>query len=348
MWNYWIESSGDSLTGHRLTGYCASGDNLTGDLLTWGIFAAFVLDIICGDPQWLPHPVRFIGTLAGLLENVLVRCLGRTSVAGVVFTLLVVGATWMTTAALVAWSWQWDWRCGMIVEIVILYTTLAARDLDHECRTVFAALGDGDLPLARRNLSRIVGRDTDGLDEREIVRATVETMAENTVDGVVSPLFFAFVGGAPLAMTFKAINTLDSMVGHKTDRYLRFGWASARLDDAANFGPARLSRLLFPVAAWICGLDSAGCRRIVRRDGQKSPSPNAGISEAAVAGALGVQLGGVNYYRGEQSVRPLLGDPLNPLHRDDVLRATRLMYTVSVLTLFVGMTARSIACRVWS
>ena len=327
MWNNFIESSGDSLT--------------------WGVLAAFALDLICGDPQWLPHPVRLLGRMATVLENILVRWFGRTYAVGVVFTLLIVGTTWLATTLLVAGTWQWDWRAGMLTETLILYTTLAARDLDHECRMVFAALEHGDLSLARRNLSRIVGRDTEGLDESEVVRATVETMAENTVDGVVSPLFFAFVGGAPAAMTFKAINTLDSMVGHRTDRYLRFGWASARLDDLVNFVPARLSRLLFPLAAWICGLDSAGCWRIVRRDGHNSPSPNAGIPEAAVAGALGVQLGGVNYYRGARLFRPLLGDPLNPLHRDDVLRATRLMYTVSILTLIAGVTARSIACRVW-
>ncbi len=319
-----------------------------GDRLSWCILGAFVLDLVFGDPQWLPHPVRIVGISATFLENGLVRCFGRNHFVGVVFTVLIVGGTWVATAALVAFAWWWNWWAAMTVEILVLYTTLAARDLEHESRRVFKALEQGDLPLARRNLSRIVGRDTERLDEEEIVRATVETVAENTVDGVVSPLFFAFLGGAPGAMTYKAINTLDSMVGHRTERYLHFGWASARLDDFANFVPARVSRLLFPVAAWICRFDGAGCWRIVRRDGHNSPSPNAGIPEAAVAGALRVQLGGVNYYQGTRLFRPLLGDRLNPLHRNDVLRTTRLMYTVSILTLIAGITARSIACHVWS
>jgi adenosylcobinamide-phosphate synthase len=213
---------------------------------------------------------------------------------------------------------------------------------------VFRALEAGDLPLARRDLSQIVGRETSRLDEPEVVRATVETVAENTVDGVVAPLVFALCGGAPAAIAYKAINTLDSMVGHLDQRYRKFGWASARLDDAANYVPARLARFLFPLASWICGFDAAGCWKIAWRDGHKSPSPNAGISEAAVAGALGVRLGGVNYYDGAAVSRPHLGDPLRALARRHIPAAIRLMYVVAFLTLALGTALRMLVWHVWS
>ncbi len=311
------------------------------------VMAAFALDLACGDPRWLPHPVRLIGWSADRLEALLARAIGRGYVAGLAFTLAIVGGVWVTAAAWVAVANDWDWRAGVAVQIVLIYTTLAAHDLDVESRPVFDALAAGDLREARSKLSRIVGRDTAQLDEPEIVRATVETIAESTVDGVVSPLVFALLGGAPAVLAYKAINTLDSMVGHRDERYERFGWASARLDDVANFVPARLSRWLFPLAAALNGLSAGRCWRIACRDGHKSPSPNAGIPEAAMAGALGVQLGGTNFYDGEAFVRPRLGDAMNALERKHIPAAIGIMYAVAFFTLAFGIAIRMAACRAW-
>lgn len=309
--------------------------------------AAFALDLACGDPRWLPHPVRLIGRAAGGLEWLLERLAGRGYLAGLAFTLAIVAGTWAATAALVQVASNWDWRAGLAVEIVLLYTALAARDLDVESRPVFTALAAGDLPGARSWLARIVGRDTARLDEPEVVRAAVETIAESTVDGVVAPLLYGLVGGAPAALAYKAINTLDSMVGHRDERYGRFGWASARLDDAANYVPSRVARCLFPAAAALRGFSAARCWRIVWRDGHKSPSPNAGIPEAAMAGALGVQLGGTNYYDGVASERPRLGDATEPLEQRHIPAAIGIMYAVAVLTLAMGIGLRLIIGEAW-
>jgi adenosylcobinamide-phosphate synthase len=315
--------------------------------LEWCLLAAFVLDLALGDPRWLPHPARLIGLSAATLEKVLVLSLGRTYFAGLIFTAVIVCGAWVVTAVLVALAFNWDWRAGLTVQTLLLYTTLAARDLAVESRHVLHALADDDLPRARRALSMIVGRDTQNLDETELVRATVETVAESSVDGVVAPLVFAILGGAPAAMAYKAINTLDSMVGHRDERYVRFGWASARLDDLGNLIPARLARLLYPIASLVCGYDAAGAWRIAWRDGRKSPSPNAGIPEAAVAGALGVRLGGTNFYGGIPSMRPYVGDSLAPLERNHIPAAIRLMFGVSVLTLFLGLGLRMLAWHAW-
>ena len=308
---------------------------------------ALAIDLALGDPRWLPHPVRWIGRSIDALEIVFDRAMGRTYLSGVLFTAVIVGGTYLLTWLTLALFATINLWLAAAVEIALLYTTLAARDLDLESRLVYEALERNDLPAARRNLSQIVGRDTVQLAEREIVRATVETVAENTVDGVVTPLVFALLGGAPAAMAFKAASTLDSMVGHRDERYLRFGWASARLDDVANYIPARLSRFLFPLAAALCGLNAKQSWRIAWRDGHKSPSPNAGIAEAAAAGALNVELGGVNYYDGVASERPPIGDPLASLTRSNIPQTIRLMYAVTALTLAFGLTIRMLAWRAW-
>lgn len=309
--------------------------------------AAFALDLALGDPRWLPHPVRLIGFMATTLETNLVYLLGRTYLAGFLFTALIVSGTWLATAALLAAITGWDWPAGLVAETFVLYTTLAARDLAAESAQVHRALTNNDLPRARRALAMIVGRDTQSLDEPEVVRATVETVAESSVDGVVAPLVFALVGGAPAAMAYKAINTLDSIVGHRDDRYRRFGWASARLDDVANLVPARLARLLYPLASLGCGYDAGRSWRIAWRDGRKSPSPNAGIPEAAMAGALGVRLGGTNFYGGVAAVRPYLGESLAPLAAAHIPAAVRLMYVVSFLALLLGLGLRMLIWHAW-
>ncbi len=312
------------------------------DALGLCVAAAFALDLLLGDPRWLPHPVRGIGWAARGAEWVLTGLLGRNRFSGMVFTLLLVGGTGAAIWGLIAWAEKIDRGLALGLQVLFLYTAFAARDLDVQSSRVYRALKQGDLNLARRKLSMIVGRDTERLDEREIVRGAVESVAESTVDGVISPLFYAVLGGAPAALAFKAASTLDSMVGHKNERYLKFGWASARLDDVLNFIPARLARLLYPIASFACGLSAANCWRIAWRDGLKSPSPNAGISEAAVAGALGVRLGGINSYEGAESVRPYVGDPARPLDRRDIRRAVHLMYVASILALAVLVGLRTL------
>lgn len=297
------------------------------------LVAAFYLDLLLGDPRWLPHPVRAMGWATGILERFLTRLAGRSRLAGTLLAALVVGGTGLGIRALLASCARVSRGLRTLLEVALVYTALSARDMEVESMAVAGALARGDLPAARRAVAMIVGRDTADLEEREVIRAAVEAVAESTVDGVLSPLVYAAAGGAPAALAFKAASTLDSLVGHDDDRYREVGWASARLDDLLNFLPARLARVLFPAGALLCGMDAARCWRIAWRDGGRSRSPNAGLSEAAVAGALGVRLGGVNTYGGEPEFRPVLGDPLRPLQPADIGRAVRLMYATSFLAL---------------
>lgn len=315
------------------------------DELPWCVLVAFVLDLLLGDPHGMPHPVRAIGWTAIGLESFLTRLIGRNRFSGIIFTIFIVGGFSLGIWSLIRLADHYDHWLGLVATTYFLYTAFAARDLDVESTRVYRDLERGDLEAACNSLARIVGRDTTKLDEAEVTRAAVETVAENTVDGVLSPLFFAILGGAPAAMAFKAANTLDSMVGHRTARYLKFGWASARLDDVLNFIPARIARLLYPIASFLCGLSVVDCWRIVWRDGLKSPSPNAGISEAAVAGALGVRLGGHNSYQGQALFRPYLGDSARSLERHDIRRAVHLMYVTSLLMLALTVGARALMVR---
>lgn len=301
------------------------------DELIFCAAGALAIDYFAGDPRWLPHPVRLFGAVAVSFERVFAGLLGRSRFSGFLFTGVIVGGTFFAVWGILALAEIIHHWLALSLTVYFLYTAFAARDLDEESHRVLRALVRGDVEAARKNLSIIVGRDTGTLNEQEIVRGTVETIAEGTVDGVLSPLLFALVGGAPLALAYKAVNTLDSMVGYRNERYLHFGWASAKLDDLLNFVPARLARLLYPLASLFCGLNAFRCWSISMRDGRKSPSPNAAISEAALAGALGVQLGGVNLYQGVAEARPYLGDPSRELEPDDIRRAIRWMYAASAL-----------------
>jgi adenosylcobinamide-phosphate synthase len=299
------------------------------------VLAAFGLDLLLGDPRWLPHPVKAIGRFAVALEAPLRRAIPNARAAGVVAVLAVLGATGLAAFLLVAGaSWLHPWA-GDAVSIVLLYTCFAGRDLARHGGRVYQALAGDDLPEARRRVAMLVGRDTERLDEPEVVRGTVESIAENMVDGVTAPVLFAVLVGPVGALLYKAVNTLDSTFGYKNERYLCFGWASARLDDVVNYLPARLTAPLVAFTAALLGLRPVGAWRIFRRDGRKHPSPNSGLTEAAVAGALGVQLGGLNYYFGESSERPHMGDPLQPLRRGHILQANRLMLCTSALALLL-------------
>jgi adenosylcobinamide-phosphate synthase len=310
------------------------------DIISMALILGFILDLLFGDPPWLPHPVRLIGRLASWAEPRCRRLTNNEYLAGAVFTLAVVsaagGGVWVVIRGLQGLH---PVLAGLAM-VYFMYAGLAVRDLAREAMAVWRRLQVGDLGGARTQLSRIVGRDTERLDTPEIVRATVETVAESTVDGILAPLCFAALGGAPALWAYKAINTLDSMVGHREAPYTRFGWAAARLDDVANFIPARLGLLLFGVGTWLVGGAPRRCWRIGWRDGGKHPSPNAGISEAAMAGALGVRLGGRNAYDGVEEVRPYLGDPVQPLEAPCIPQAVRIMYATSAAGLGLGLLAR--------
>lgn len=300
------------------------------------VAAALLLDLLLGDPRGYPHPVRVMGWAIERLEGPLRRSF-RPRLAGAVLWAVVTGSSFVAAQGLILLGATIHRWVGLGVHLLLLWTALALRDLDRESRDVYKALKDGDLPRARRMLSRIVGRDTDGLPRSEVIRAAVESVAENSVDGVLSPIFYALLGGAPLAMAFKAVSTLDSMVGHRDERYREFGTVSARADDLLNFLPARISACLIPVAALLLGMDWRESWRCILRDRKKSPSPNAGVPEAAFAGALGIALGGPLSYGGRRYELPEIGPRSKDREPEDILRAMRLAYITTFLFLAAAL-----------
>lgn len=304
------------------------------------ILLAILLDLLLGDPRWLPHPVQGIGWLAQRSETPLRRLIGNQKLAGIIAVLLVVGTTVMVGLGLLKGAALLHPLVGNLVAILLLYTCLATRSLHDHALAVYRPLQAGDLAEARQRVGWLVGRDTEHLDEGEITRAAVESVAENTVDGCTAPLLCACLGGPLGALAYKAISTLDSTFGYKNERYLQFGWGSARLDDLANLLPARLTAVLVIPAALLLRLHAGNAWRIFRRDRHNHPSPNGGQIEAAVAGALGVRLGGVNSYFGQPSSRPFMGDPLQPLQAWHILQAVRLMWLVYGMVALVGVGCR--------
>ena len=302
-----------------------------------------LLDWLLGDPRWFPHPVVGVGKVISFLEPRLRRLVRSELLGGVLLLVLTVGTTVLAAWLAVAGGYAVSRWGGLAVSVVLSWSCLAARSLHGESGLVARALAAGDLPQARKMLGRIVGRDTDGLEEGEIWRGGVETVAENASDGVIAPLLFLMLGGPVLGLAYKSVNTLDSMVGYKSDKYLLFGRASARFDDLLNFIPARLTGLLMTLSAPLLGLSMAGAWRIMVRDGGNHSSPNSGIPEAAAAGALGVRLGGTNLYFGKPVEKPTIGDPLRPLERQGWIGAVRLMYGAEIL-LLAGWGAVSSVC----
>ena len=300
------------------------------------ILTAFMLDIILGDPHWLPHPVRWIGRAVHFIETVLRKTGLPLRLSAVLLTFIVVSTTLALSLSAILLAYRFSDPAGFIISVIIMYTTLSTRSLYDEGMKVYTDLRNNNLIAARNNLSMIVGRDTDHLDSGEVIRGAVETIAENSVDGVISPLFYAMIGGPALAIAYKAINTLDSMVGYKNEKYIDLGWASARLDDLANYIPARISGFLIPIAALLCGKGLRNSLRSVLHDRKNHPSPNSGIPEAAVAGALGVQLGGVNYYQGIPSSRPFIGELRHNFSEGHITGANRIMIVSSILMLLTG------------
>jgi adenosylcobinamide-phosphate synthase len=304
------------------------------------ILLALLLDLLLGDPRWLPHPVQGIGWLAQQSEAPLRRLIAHQKLAGIFVVLLVVGSTVTVGLGLLKGAALLHPLAGDIVAILLLYTCLATRSLHDHALAVYRPLQAGDLAEARQRVGWLVGRDTDQLDEGEITRAAVESVAENTVDGCTAPLLFACLAGPLGALAYKAISTLDSTFGYKNERYLQFGWAPARLDDLANLLPARLTALLVIPAALLLRLNPGNAWRIFWRDRHNHPSPNGGQIESAVAGALRIRLGGINSYFGQPSSRPFMGDSLQPLTGRHILQAVRLMWLVFGLVALIGVVCR--------
>ena len=308
--------------------------------LEYQIVIALLLDLVFGDPRWLPHPVRIIGRLIAALEEPARRAIPDARLAGSLTALAVILTATLATGAII---WVAGWvhpRLGDAVSILLLYTTLAARDLADHSKGVHRALARFDLAEARRLVSWLVGRDTERLTEPEVVRAAVESVAENTVDGIIAPLFFAALGGPIAAMAYKAASTLDSMIGYRNERYIDFGRTAAEIDDGANWLPARLAVPIITAAAALTGQQASAAWRIARRDGRKHMSPNAGIAEAAFAGALGIRLGGVMQRRGRPVNLPEIGDPVVTLARGQILAANRMMYAATGIAVAVFLAAR--------
>lgn len=307
--------------------------------ITWMLLAAIALDWWIGDPKWLKHPVSVIGAAIRLLERLLLKPSYMTAtpvhhkVAGILLLALMVTASLMTMwLILLVASLIHPWLTYLL-SVWFISTTMACKGLKDAAMAVHLSLAHQNLVQARHSVSMIVGRDTERLDEREIVRATVETVAENTVDAFVSPIVYAFIGAAPFAMCYRTVNTLDSMVGYKNEKYIHFGWASARFDDLLNYLPARCCGLLLALAALILYGPRSGKQSLkaVRAFAHLHPSPNSGIPESAVAGALYIQLGGTNVYGTTVSERAKMGWAHQTLEMKHIRQTIRLLYVVSYL-----------------
>lgn len=322
---------------------------LTGD--PWApavLVAAFFLDYLAGDPVGLPHPVRLIGRLIGFLEKLLYwdsAAPGRQLLAGALLATVTIGLVGMGSYFLLEGLEQVAFWPSRVLEVLLLASTICPRDLARGGQRVYQALVAGRLDDARQEVAGLVSRDTRHLDEAEVCRATVETVAENTVDGVIAPLCYFVLGGVPLALAYRTINTLDSMVGYRNARYLYFGRVAARLDDAANYLPARVGGLLLIAAAWLLGHNARDAWQVWRRDARHHPSPNAGVPEGVVAGALGICLGGRNFYRGRPEWRPYLGVPAGRVAAVHITRTVALMYLAAWLAVLGSLVIWAVALK---
>jgi adenosylcobinamide-phosphate synthase len=307
--------------------------------------------MLLGDPGFLPHPVRFLGALIAFLDKRLFSGKKYADLlSGIIIVLTVTLAAYFCTFYILKLVHSWFGVAGyMAAWVIIAYTTISAKGLAVAAREVMGPLSKGDIVLARRMLSMVVGRDTGELDGHDVSRGAVETVAENTSDGVIAPLFYLALGGPPLAMAYKAINTMDSMIGYRNERYNYLGRAAARLDDIVNFVPARLTGLLYVAASFLLGgigsYSWTGAWKVLVRDRKKHSSPNSGYPEAAVAGALGIRLGGENSYFGKKSIKPFIGDPDNELTSARIGDAVKLMYGASMLGLAVSVVVSAIIYR---
>jgi len=303
------------------------------------IILAFLLDLALGDPVRPTHPIVIIGKSIEIIEKKL-RQASKTStglkVAGVVLWFIIVFLAYFVTYYIIKIAYKFSPWLGHVVSLWFTYTALAVRNLADEALTIYSELNNNDINEARKRLAYIVGRDTQEMPANEIYRATIETVAENTIDGIISPLIYAFIGGAPLAMAYKAINTLDSMVGYKNEKFEHMGWFSARMDDVANYIPARIGGILMLIAAAFMRLNTKRGIKTVLSDAKKHKSPNSGIPEAIIAGVLGIRLGGWNSYGGVLSFREYMGESLRQIQLADIKAAVRLSFITAIVGLIAG------------
>ena len=310
-------------------------------ILTYHIIAfvcGFVLDLVFGDPHALPHPIRLIGTLIAGLEKKLLKLQMRDEkkefYKGILLVALVLFSTGTVAALVLVVAYWLHPAAGIVVESVMTYQILATKCLKDESMKVYQSLNEQGLEAGRVAVSMIVGRDTNVLDETGVVKAAVETVAENTSDGVIAPMLYTALGGPVLGFVYKAVNTMDSMVGYKNDKYLYFGRAAAKLDDVVNFIPARISAYLMIAAAYIGGkaFDGKRAYRIYKRDRRNHASPNSAQTESVCAGALGIQLAGDASYFGKVVKKPYIGDAHRAVEREDIVRVNQLMYVTAVIS----------------
>ena len=307
-------------------------------ILVIKIWIAYVLDLIFGDPQNIIHPVQVIGKMISSGEKSLLEKKYKSDrkykfFAGMILNITVISLTYGITYLIRRTSE--NSIILTVAEIYLMYTVFSINSLAREGNRVYNILKEGNIERARKDLSYLVSRDTGTMDEKMIIRSTMETISENTVDGIVAPMLYMFLGGLPLSMTYKAINTFDSMVGYKNEKYMDFGKFSAKLDDVANFIPARVTGILIVISAMILGYDYKNSLKIFIRDRKNHSSPNSGHAEAGVAGALGVQFGGRVSYFGKEVDKPVIGDKIKDFELEDIKKNIKIMYAASFLSLVV-------------
>ncbi len=314
------------------------------------VLIGFILDILLGDPEWMPHPAVLMGKAISALEKRLRAILPKTpqgeKTGGVILAVTLPVGTLIISGGLCWACWRIHPILGLALQSFWCWQALAMRCLAKESKNVWRCLKNEGIDAARKAVARIVGRDTAELTQQGVTKAAVETVAENFSDGVWAPMLYMLIGGAPLALTYKSINTMDSMVGYKNDRYLYFGRAAAKLDDAANFIPSRIAALLWVIASPLSGGSIRGSWRIWRRDRRNHASPNSAQTESACAGSLGVQLAGPASYFGKRVEKPFIGDALREIEPDDILRTNRMMVTASFLGLVIGLGVHLAVVRV--
>lgn len=296
------------------------------------IWTAYILDLIFGDPQNIIHPVQIIGKLISFGEKILLKEKYKF-IAGIILNLTVLSVTYGVNYMI----FRFSKNSGIfaIIEIYLMYTIFSVNSLAREGNRVYRILKEGNIEKARKDLSYLVSRDTGTMDEKMIIRSTMETISENTVDGIVAPMFYMFIGGLPLGMTYKAVNTLDSMVGYKNEKYMEFGKFSAKVDDVANFIPARITGIFIIIASFILRYDYKNSFKIFFRDRKNHSSPNSAHAEASVAGALGVQFGGRVSYFGKETEKPTIGDKIKDFELEDIKKNIKIMYVTSFLSLVI-------------
>ena len=301
------------------------------------LFMGFMLDLFIGDPHFLWHPVRLIGILITGVEKILRKILKGTKrkefIAGMILAIIVVCVSTIIPVGMLIFAYRWNFYIGLVLETIMCYQLLATKSLKTESMKVYQALKGESIEEGRKAVSMIVGRDTKNLSATGIIKATVETVAENTSDGSIAPLFYMAIGGAGAGFFYKSINTMDSMIGYKNEEYRYFGRWAAKLDDVVNYIPARISAYLMILATLFTGFSTKNAWKIYRRDRYNHASPNSAHTEAVMAGALNIELAGDAWYFGKLHEKKTIGDPVRPPEKEDIVRANHLLY----LTAMIGM-----------